>query len=641
MKKNTSIVFLLFFLLFGQSDKSFAYSLPFERSVKWEGNVGVLNDIPKRSNICSTLDPVGGDNYLLIQNAIDNCPSGQVVKLNSGIFNIGKSIRMKSGVTLRGSGMGRTVIKGSSSVEGSFLLGMTGSWQDSSSIALSGKIEKGSKIIETSTPHGWNKGDLVIIDQINNPQGNPAVTNQGNNGKCSWCGRTNERSLGQIVKIQSVISPTSVEIEIPLYWSYDSNLLPQGTRLNGITKDAGIEDLTVDNIDSGSSKQSDNGGTIVMRGTSNSWLSAVEVIGSYQNLVHLYGNYRNTIRNGKFHEVILKIPGALGPGRGYGIRIDSYSSANLFENNQVYNLSPAFVMNGEVSGNVIAYNYIHDMLIEPSNWQAAAVQFHGAHPMMNLIEGNDIQGRFNADNTWGSSSHNTAFRNKITLKTNGVDRAMWDVDLQYNANYFNLIGNVIGTQNVETVYQYENVTVPRNPSIYRLGYNGDGDTSPTNNDNNVLRNVLRHGNWDSFNKNTLWDSNISDHQIPKSLYLSSKPSWWGNNPWPAIGPDLSPMVSDIPAKGETETCESFMYTQWSECQNGFQTRDITESYPTGCEGGNPILSQTCQNERYTIEDFAIFKDDYKKTNNNSPADINGDSMVDLRDLGIMMSYWQQ
>jgi hypothetical protein len=46
----------------------------------------------------------------------------------------------------------------------------------------------------------------------------------------------------------------------------------------------------------------------------------------------------------------------------------------------------------------------------------------------------------------------------------------------------------------------------------------------------------------------VWDPNIPDHTIPNSLYLSGRPSWWGNLPWPPIGPDLTPMVGQIPAQ---------------------------------------------------------------------------------------------
>jgi hypothetical protein len=42
------------------------------------------------------------------------------------------------------------------------------------------------------------------------------------------------------------------------------------------------------------------------------------------------------------------------------------------------------------------------------------------------------------------------------------------------------------------------------------------------------------------------------------------------------------------------TCTSFTYSDWSACSSsGQQTRTITSSGPTGCTGGNPIITQSC------------------------------------------------
>lgn len=42
------------------------------------------------------------------------------------------------------------------------------------------------------------------------------------------------------------------------------------------------------------------------------------------------------------------------------------------------------------------------------------------------------------------------------------------------------------------------------------------------------------------------------------------------------------------------SCTSFTYSAWSTCQsNNIQTRTVFSSSPSGCAGGNPILSQSC------------------------------------------------
>jgi hypothetical protein len=36
--------------------------------------------------------------------------------------------------------------------------------------------------------------------------------------------------------------------------------------------------------------------------------------------------------------------------------------------------------------------------------------------------------------------------------------------------------------------------------------------------------------------------------LPPSLYLAGKPSWFGSVAWPPIGPEVSGMVSPLPAQ---------------------------------------------------------------------------------------------
>ena len=45
--------------------------------------------------------------------------------------------------------------------------------------------------------------------------------------------------------------------------------------------------------------------------------------------------------------------------------------------------------------------------------------------------------------------------------------------------------------------------------------------------------------------------------------------------------------------GTCATCTSFVYSGWSECYLGTQTRTVVSSTPIPCTGGSPVLSQTC------------------------------------------------
>src|SRR6516164_9657575 len=77
------------------------------RRIDWSG-AGVVGGIPTRTTACSTLS--AGVTVAQINSAIANCPSGQVVFLNAGTYNLGSGIIMKSNVTLRGAGADQTFL---------------------------------------------------------------------------------------------------------------------------------------------------------------------------------------------------------------------------------------------------------------------------------------------------------------------------------------------------------------------------------------------------------------------------------------------------------------------------------------------------------------------------------------------------
>jgi len=228
-----------------------------------------------------------------------------------------------------------------------------------------------------------------------------------------------------------------------------------------------------------------------------------------------------------------------GSGRGYGIAMIPWASGNLIENSLIYHTSTGFTLNGSISGNVIAYNYVHTLYYIDNSWNREGIFTHGSWPFMNLYEGNIVEGVVGADDYHGPSAYNTIFRNYI-YPVAGRTNTVWSIALASHSQYHNVVGNVLGNGGNQNVY--EGITFGgTEKAIYELSYQGGSDSA-------VKSTLLRHGNWDSATNGIVWDPTISDHTIPNSLYLTSKPSWWGNLPWPAIGPDLNPMAGTIPAE---------------------------------------------------------------------------------------------
>ncbi|MGA2350272.1 MAG: hypothetical protein ABSF70_07565 [Terracidiphilus sp.] len=74
-------------------------------------NAGLLSvgGIPNRTTVCATVNPLGGgqDDFTNIQNAIDNCPKGEVVQLGAGAFTVHIAdlpIQISTAIVLRGTG---------------------------------------------------------------------------------------------------------------------------------------------------------------------------------------------------------------------------------------------------------------------------------------------------------------------------------------------------------------------------------------------------------------------------------------------------------------------------------------------------------------------------------------------------------
>lgn len=544
---------------------SATYTLPDDRAVIWRGNVGARS-VGTRSACAAdagadTLTPSGGDDTAAIQGAIDSC-SGKVVQLSAGTFKIGRQLWLRSNVTLRGAGMGLTILQGQASIAsagadagvGTSLLAIRDDGSSPSApIDLTGDLSKGVTTLNTASTHNWNAGDLLQIDQLNSPTTDPPVVSVGYNGSCYWCGRgSGSRSAGQFAKVKSVVDSRKVELELPLYWTYDAALSPQAMKIWSPVVAAGVEQLTVDNSASGSEKQSDNG-TIAVWYSIESWLDRVEVIGSYKEAVVVNGAYRATIHGCKIHE---GLPSTFGLpqyeyGRAGGIRI-VMGSANLIEDCQLYRLRAGITLGGSaISGNVIAYNYVRDLydLNPASAMTLAPFRFHGGHSMMNLLEGNQGTGVLLADNGWASSNHNTFFRNRTGMGAWGTGR--WDVNLQRMHRYFTFVGNVLGDVGVEDRYDLKNVdcVVATDDAVFRLGYQSDGSCSATTNyDAAVESTLLRHANWDGFNDGTVFNG-ADARVLPASLYLTARPAWWGAVPWPAIGPDVTPKYPAARAAG--------------------------------------------------------------------------------------------
>jgi Domain of unknown function (DUF4082) len=238
----------------------------------------------------------------------------------------------------------------------------------------------------------------------------------------------------------------------------------------------------------------------------------------------------------------------VGSDRSYAVTIFGINSDHLIVNNIMFRNRYSMVFEGGGAG-VLAYNYSVGPVLEVPSFQANDLDTHGSHPFMNLFEGNVVTS-VTHDNTFGSASHNTSFRNHIvnfsdqaTTPTSG----RWAVNVQANSLFNNFVGNVIGRPGDTGQRFATNGIGQRTLASYRFGFFTPSGTTIT--DTRVAATTQVHGNFDYIGNGIIWDPTNNVRTLPASLYLHGRPNWWPEFlPWPAIGPDLNPIVGMIPAE---------------------------------------------------------------------------------------------
>lgn len=519
-----------------------------DRRITW--TPGVAGGIPHRTTVCATLSPSGGDDATAIANAVKKCPAEQVVQLTAGTFTLSGSISISKNITLRGMGQNNTILMVTGT--GNQKVSMGGSGGMTASIAVTGGYTRGSTSIIVADASAITAGNFLLIDQKND-NSTTTVNQIGTGGACGWCNDLDDgsgdgtRALGQLIKVTGK-SGNRLTLEKGLYWNYVAAAAPGVRKLTSMVARAGIEDLQITQGNTYPVKKLLN-----MQHCSNCWVKNVELKNGKQRHLEVVYSYQFEVRDSYFH-----LADSYGQDHGYCVSLWDGSTDGLIENNIMATCLLAVAFNGPCTGNVIAYNYSTDVRYTiSSTFQEGDFATHGAHPYFNLFEGNlGIMAQH--DNYWGSSSHNVWFRNRLVGwqpgKTDDLHAALLDAQ----QTYLTFVGNILGTPAIKPSYvryETENLTADcyaNKPDIYKLGYQGGtGDCSASGNDPKTKATILRHGNYDYYNKAVVWEPAIADRSIPNSLYLSGKPGWWGNLTWPPVNPTADPSTFrsiTIPAK---------------------------------------------------------------------------------------------
>jgi len=526
---------------------------------------GVPGGIPNRTNICATLGVAGQSSSFTQNVTIDQinsailsapCANGGVVFLNAGTYNLSSAVNTNgantngidiqvSNLTLRGAGADKTILVFNNiSNSDMIFIGKTemgtGSPAPLTVANWTANYAQGAMQIMLDTPPPASEiGGIMCLDQLADGT-NVAVS--GLNGTPTWDTRGgSNRMLQQCVTI-TAINGNNVMISPGIYSPYwNASQSPQAWWWGKAKTvfNSSVENLTIQPINSGC-------WDLGFSGTYGSWVRGVNFNGSGcggSGAVLMVRYSKNTeIRDSFLHD-----SGYVGILNGQHAVSDT-----LIENNIVLRPGGAAIALEAGSGDVVGYNFFFGPETSPyvpaGSWLPESLMTHGAHPHMNLIEGNEFPDMY-FDNVFGSSSHNTVFRNRLKgyndNPQNTADTgAVYITSLQ---TIDNIIGNVFGWNQI--------AGWPATSGQVCANSADDGSCGPIANGSTIL--------WNNFNvvsgqtNANLLPSGVSalPSSMPASLYRASKPSWFGTTPWPPTGPDITGGNAngaghsyDIPAK---------------------------------------------------------------------------------------------
>ena len=445
------------------------------------------------------------DDTQSFKDATSAATTGTAVFIPAGIYKISSQLRIDKTIVLRGEGQENSKLMFEmSSGGGCIKIKKSGgsTWSN-----MTAGFDKGSNSITMSDEWLFKVDDFVEIRQDNDP----AVFIPGYKGVEAW----GDASVGQILQVTAK-SGKVLTLNNELYYNYNPSMNPRIRPIKMVTG-VGIEDLYMERISANSF-----GSNIELINAAFCWIKQIRSERTITAHIFCSQIYRCEIRDSYFFDSHSHNSG----GKGYGIRMEARSTDNLIENNIFKRLRHSMIVQLGATGNVFGYNYSKDPFLEEgNNWLLPDISPHGHYPYMNLFEGNVVQ-RILVDNVHGTNGPTTLFRNRVEKDVSHYlsNTAKFPfIEVEDNNPNQNVIGN-------------------------EMGIDGTFANEPLKLDSLIESSTIVHGNYNYIDGSLNWDSDIPENNLPASLYLTQKPSWFGNLPWPLLGGDVSPYSNVIPAQ---------------------------------------------------------------------------------------------
>ena len=532
-------------------------------------NPGVEGGVPDTSGwniFCDVTDSPynavaddGQGDRAAIQSAIDaanNAGGNQVVYIPAGVFRgfeFQNALKMKSNVVLRGAGRDLTTLTGDRG-QGVLWGGVHfyGSGEGTFVNITNSSLPRGTVTITVANASGFSVGDYCMMVQDNDSSYFHV------NPSSMW-----EKYLRHVFKITAKNGNT-LTMDRALRHYFGTSFNPRVAKLNAI-KNAGLENMKVMNDELTSSQwhggMYKNTSVVAMMYAVNCWIDDCYLYNGHRYHVHTKYSARCTIRDSKFYKMMQAEYGDAGSGDekeydAYDITFHVGTIDFLVTNNVFIDHYVDVLMSNGANGNVVSYNY-H---IGPRGLHGLFL--HGRYPHENLFEGNETDASITIDNWWGEQGpRNTMFRNRLVdtgwFKNEEFTSSTYNPD-HIIADQVNVIGNIAWSYRCTPFCNYEN------------GSCRDYDTGNTNMwlERNIYRDtrgasyglILKTPEPTTTNLNSYGGDKApaswSTFNMPASLYLTAKPSWWpAGKAWPCIGSDVDDFtgtLTKLPAQDRYE-----------------------------------------------------------------------------------------
>ena len=542
-----------------------------------------VRGIPARTQVCATVNAATYGNGAQeasggIQAAIDACPAGQVVQLSAGVFTVNNHVRIGKAITLRGAAPRVTTLRKTnqgSEQEQLIIIGPS-RWpyiDNASAVNLTADAVQGAMSVTVQNAAGFAPGQIVKLDEddyntaswmtlpprlsgnpvqilatdrlvwpIRNP---PSTGDLPVPGGLTWFSRAG-RPLAEIKEVTAVNGNT-ITFSTPVHITYTTAKVAQLVRYSGAdsahVRQAGVEDLTL----TGGSD-----GNVSFLNAAYSWVKNIECMQYGNPCVDIKNAFRVEVRDSNIHDTITPYPG----GAGYALSLGFGSSEVLVENNIITGANKLMVARSSGAGSVVGYNYIDNGFIgNYPGW--VEVGLNGSHMLGShhmLFEGN-LAFNYDSDDTWGGSLAMTVFRNHLSGRRRDYPNGdnVRAAGLMFGSWWHTFVGNVLGEAGRmdgwifedpgDGTYGHSTSRWGNRPTIWKLGYaGGTWDQAP---DPKVRSTVVRNGNFDYVTNTVRWDT--APQSLPASLYLSAKPAFFGDLPWPWVDPTGTTKVATLPA----------------------------------------------------------------------------------------------